>query len=159
MYNPFGGCLDTLFARYELVVCCSGGCCFTVTVRRRQAVKILILNSDKKETPMDIHVGKATTLTGKPVDTAGADAPIEGIQSWTVTPTSGLNLFPASDGATCEAVGMLAGVYTVQSSADGNLDPAITREITGTTQITVLDSFPDSAVGINITAGPEHDPV
>lgn len=158
MYNPIGGCLDKIFARYEFVITNHGCCYFSVTVRRRQAVRIQILNADK-ETEMDIHVGKATTLTGTPVDAADAPAPIEGIQAWTVEPTSGLNLFPASDGLTCEALGMSPGTYVVTSSADGNLDPAVTRTITGTFSITVLESFPDTAVGINITAGPEHDPV
>jgi hypothetical protein len=159
MYNPFDGCLDSLFARYELVVCSHGGCCFTVIVRRRQATKILILNELKEISMADVHVGLAITLTGKPVDNAGADAPIEGIQAWTVEPTSGLNLFPASDGLTCEALGMSPGVYTVTSKADGNLDPAVTREVSGSITVNVLESFPDTAVGIQVTAGTEHTPV
>ena len=125
--------------------------------RRRYPVRIKILNENGKELRMfTINADKKRVFTIKPVDKKGRPASLDlsSVPEWEVDPEGGVELFPSSDGMSCDVVWIAPKtgmVLTVRGDAD--MGDGV-RNITGTADLETLTA---EAASFELGASEEVD--
>lgn len=124
---------------------------------KRQAVRIAILDEQKKEIHMDtISKGNKRVLTARAVTDNGSPAKFKAgdVPVWTVSPEGGVLLAPSSDGLTCDVGWAAAGSQTITCTGKN----AAGADIVGTVDIVTLPEVPTEplATRIQIDVGPEE---
>jgi hypothetical protein len=106
-----------------------------------------------------IGPGKKRTIVAHPVDNSDQPAPIDGMAIWDATPPGFINLFPSSDGLTCDLVYVApSGTTTVVAKCTGDAIVGTgVKEFSSTVDVQTTGTAPLEATKFNFDIGPEVD--